>query len=103
MDSRIDRLIEGYDRSYLFLDLRIRNKSREALSRLDITAKWRDGDDRIIAEKELSLVEDSRLPVRENEIRTERIMFSMNKEESARPASLDIVLEKTEKENNESQ
>lgn len=103
MDSRRDRMIEGYDRSYLFMDLRIRNKGREALSRLDILARWRDEDESVIAEKEIFLIRDARLPLREGEIRTERIMFSMNKEESARNASLEILLAKTEKENDESQ
>ena len=61
-------------------------------------AQWRDEDENIIAVKELSLVEDDRLPVREGEVRTERIMFSMNKEESARNAFMAVVLSKTEKE-----
>ena len=103
MDSRTEGLIEGYDRSYLFMDLRIKNRSMKALSRLDFKAQWRDEEDAVIAEKDISLIENKTIPMREGEIRTQRIMFSMDKDESARNASLQVLLGKVEEENNESQ
>ncbi len=103
VESRLAHMIEGYDRSYLFLDFRITNRGRQALERLDLSAQWRDEGGHVIAAKDLSFVEDKRLKLREGELRTLRLMFSMSKEESARAGAPAVILKRVEKEKNESQ
>jgi len=98
LESRFYDQLEGYDRNYLFYDLRLTNRSITELTVLDLICSWSDGDGRIISSQPLSLVESSAVPVKPQSMQSYRLMFDLPKRAGMDDGELSVTLEKAEKE-----
>ncbi|MDC7240691.1 MAG: hypothetical protein PQJ50_10055 [Spirochaetales bacterium] len=78
-EGSFETQIEGYDRNYLFYELRINNKSNTALSRLNLDVQWRDSSGNLQSTRTLSLVDHEALPVKAKSLQSSRIMFDLDK------------------------
>ncbi len=90
MESRFVQEIEGYDKNYLFYDLRIRNKGLQPLSVLDLQLQWRDEDHNILSDQEMAFVEDKALPFLPDNKQTRRLMIALNKKDRLKKGNLYI-------------
>ena len=78
-EGSFESQIEGYDRNYLFYEIRINNKSTGPLEALDLDVQWRDSSGVLQAVRTLSLVENEALPVRAKSVQSSRVMFDLDK------------------------
>ena len=97
IESLFINQIEGYDRNYLFYDIRVNNKSREALGQLDLVYHWQDDKDKIVSQVSQSLVNQNLLPMKAQSAETYRIMFDLPKGATTTSGTLVVHLEKAEK------
>ncbi|QEN07487.1 hypothetical protein EXM22_05600 [Oceanispirochaeta crateris] len=97
MESLLINQIEGYDRNYIFYDVRVANKSTEGLNQLDVIFQWRDDQDQLISSISQSLVNQRILPFKPQSIETYRIMFDLPKDSTSSRGDLVIFLEKAVK------
>ncbi len=97
LESLFVNQIEGYDRNYLFYDLKVTNKSTESLKVLDLIYQWRDDQGSVISENSQSLVDNSLLPFKAQSAESFRIMFDVPKTSTSGRGDLIILLKKAEK------
>ena len=90
--SRQHKILEGYDRLYLYEDIKMRNNSMADLSELRLTASWFDEEDVEIARREINFVPPGNPPVRQESIQSLRILLDLPKtaSESLRSSALSI-------------
>jgi len=90
--------LEGYDRNYMFYDIRLTNKSIVDLKAVDVLCTWLDRDGKMISSKPLSFVKSEALPVKSQSIQTYRVMFDLPKKAGIDNGTLSVTLENAEKE-----
>ncbi len=98
MESRFVQEIEGYDKNYLFYDLRVRNKGLAPLGILDLQLQWRDKAHNILSNQALNFVENQALPFMPASKQSRRLMISLNKQDRLKKGKLYIIISKAKEE-----
>ena len=86
-------LIEGYDRTYLFQDIKMANKSIASLENLKINAKWYDADKNEIASRLIDCTPPGSPPIKGESVQTFRVMLDLPKEQMHRMTEYALYIE----------
>ncbi len=97
--SKLHNLIEGYDRTYLFQDIKMDNRSIDSLEKLEINAKWYDTDKNEIASRLIDCIPSGGPPIKGESVQTFRVMLDLPKEQMHRMTDYALYIESIKKVN----
>ena len=96
--SRQHQYLEGYDRLYLFQDLKMENRSMDGITSLTLKACWLNAQDEEVASREIELVPPGYPPIQAESVQSCRIMLDLPKTAVIPPGHPAIFVQSIQKE-----
>ncbi len=85
IESRQEKLLEGYDAQYLFQDIRVENRSITEISDMEIMIQWMDKD-QPLASRTLNLIPPGNPPMKAQSVQSYRVLLDLSKNRILPPA-----------------